>query len=666
MNMNNIKNNVTKSPFGGFREISRRWRSPSLWGRVGVGLFLFLLSCGNYLDIVPDGVATIDMAFNSREQALKYLFTCYSYMPKNGDPSLDPAVFGCDELYTVELPSSLRPFSYEGLNIGLGLQNATNVQLDYWGSLYQGIRNCNIFLENVEKVPDLMEWERYQWISEIKVLKAYYHFYLVQMYGPIPLVRENIPVSAGVIDVKVVREPVDECFQYIVELLDEATLKEDKSDNETLPLNVYDSYKELGRITRPIAMSLKAKILVTAASILFNANSDQETLTNRDGTLLFNQTYNPEKWQKAVAACAAAITICNKAGIKLYEFPNTGINKLTDTIATQMSLRSAFTERWNSEIIWANTQHNSSYVQLVGGMFMNPAWQIVPARNVYGVPLKIASMFYTDNGVPLAEDKTRDMDSIYELKKAKPEDKLYLRSGSTTIDLHFNREPRFYAWMGFDCGIWYGQGRTDDKAELWSMYGKRGESHGWAPSAFGPYTGYNAKKITHYRNVSTGFNAYSITPYPWPMMRLSDLFLLYAEAINELEGTNGTNSKEMYAYIDSVRYRAGLKGVKESWDASANNKKYNNQAGMRQIIQQERMIELVFEGHRFWDMRRWKIATDLYRTPIEKWSLTEWETRAYYTPAVLFHRDFNNRDYFWPIKNSDILNNRNLVQNIGW
>ena len=618
-------------------------------------------SCGDFLDIVPEGVATIEMAFNSRTQALKYLATCYSYMPRHGDPGQDPGILGGDEMWTEPGGAYFANFGVEGYRIGLGEQNAVNVQLDFWGNLYQALRNCNIFLENVEKVPDLMEWERNQWIAEVKVLKAYYHFYLVQMYGPVPLVRENIPVSATVNDVKVVREPIDDCFEYIVELLDEAIA------NEYLPLWVYDPAEELGRITRPIAMALKAKVLVTAASPLFNGNTEQEFLLNRDNTQLFNPVPDPQKWQKAMIACAEAIEICHDARIELYKFPNTGLNPLTDTIATQMSLRNAFTVRWNSEIIWANTQYIVGSMQLATTPVLNPTWRdAAVTRKALGVTLKIANLFYTDKGVPLAEDNTRDFSKIYDLRVTRPEDKLYLRASSTTVDMHFDREPRFYAWVGFDCGIWYGQGRSDDREELWSVYGKFQEVDGKRPGGLGPYSSHYPKKYIHYNNVMTSLTAYSITSYSWPIIRLSDLYLLYAEAINEWEGSLGPNSSEMFKYINLVRERAGLRTVRNSWDNYTNNRKYENKEGMRQIIQQERMIELAFEGHRFWDMRRWKNAYDLYRTPMESFNTMAYMTNAYYTPIVLLNREFSIRDYFWPIRNSDITNNRNLVQNIGW
>jgi len=150
-------------------------------------------------------------------------------------------------------------------------------------------------------------------------------------------------------------------------------------------------------------------------------------------------------------------------------------------------------------------------------------------------------------------------------------------------------------------------------------------------------------------------------------MRLSDLYLLYAEAINEAEGPDGANSGEMFEYINRVRARAGLEGVKESWSAWARNANaYEDKTRMRQIIQQERMIELMLEGHRFWDVRRWKTAYNWYSTPIDSWSVLETPPSLYYMRREVYNQKFGIRDYFWPIGSDDLNNNPNLVQNIGW
>jgi len=618
-------------------------------------------ACGDWLDVIPEGVPTIDMAFNSRSQAIKYLATCYSYAPRTGSMD-DPAMLGGDEIWTYFSVGygDYRLSNIAGFYIALGQQNSTDPVFDSWGSLYQGLRDCNIFLENVNRVPDLPTRERDQWIAEVKTLKALYHFQLVKMYGPVPIIRENIPVSADVSSVKTVREPVDDSFQYMAELIDEATA------GNQLPLNVFDVAGELGRITKPIALALKAKMMVTAASPLYNGNNDQTTLRNTDGTQLFNTTVDPAKWQRAVTACKEAIESCHEANLEMYQFPNSGLNRLTDTIATQMSLRNAYTLRYNSEIIWATWNNNRSTVR-----HMAPSLNAAYAANNQlrtvdcSVPLKIFNMFYTDKGVPLAEDQTRDIGKLYDLRTAKAEDKLYIKDGFVTADLNFDREPRYYAWLGFDGGIWYGAGRTDDKDDLYFTNLKNGGMDSPQQSIWRGL-GSIPKKLIPYTNLLTGVSSYSHTSYPIPIMRLSDLYLLYAEAINEAEGPNGANSVELFEYIDRVRIHAGLKGVKESWDNYANNTKYNTQAGMREIIQQERMIELVFEGQRFWDIRRWKTAPNIYQTNILGWNTMEYEDVLYYQPVFVYKQSFGIRDYFWPIKNSDITQNPNLVQNIGW
>lgn len=642
--------------------------------KIKIIIFAALMSftaCSDWLDVVPDGIPTLEMAFNSRVQALKYLSTCYSYMPLNGG-SGDPATLGGDDIFTRNTTHLSNRFSVAGLDISEGRQNAANPVLGRWGGMYQALRVCNTFLDNIHLVPDIQAWEREQWIAEVKVLKAYYHFSLVQMYGPVPIIRENLPVDADVYSVKVERRPVDECIDYIVELIDEAC------EGDQLTTYVLDPASDYGRITKPIAMSLKAKALVTAASPLFNGNNDQATLKNQDGTLLFNSTFDLTKWEKAMVACKEAIDICHEAGMMLYTYDDAA-NRFNDTTVLNITLRNAFNLRNNVEVIWANTQMIS--IPGNGGMIhasmpkLNPSY--VNSNDIckwFGMPIKIAEMFYTENGVPLDEDITRDVGELYNLRTSQAEDRLYIRQGRTTVDMHFDREPRFYAWVGFDGGVWFGAGQYNDKdaSSLRYLGFKIGETDG--TEGQGNWTGYIPKKFIPYEAQLNAINSISSPSYAWPIMRLSDLYLLYSEAINEYEGPNGPNSSELFQYIDLVRARAGLKGVKESWDNYTTTQKYNTQAGMREIIQKERLIELSFEGQRFWDIRRWKTAPVEYHVPSMGWNMmvsvidgTEEEVnRMMYQPQLLLEQKFGIRDYFWPIRTSDIEINPNLVQNIGW
>ncbi len=610
-----------------------------------------LVSC-NYLDVVPDNIATVDNAFTMRSTAEKYLFTCYSYMPNDADVDDNPALMAGDEIW--DRTNSPFGFSY----IARGYQNASNPYGDRWGKLYKGLRDCNIFLENVRKVPDLSAIEKMRWIAEAKFLKAYYHFYLLRMYGPIPLVKENLSIDSDPDLVRVSRDPVDSCFSYIVKLIDEA--------KNGLPAEIDNPAAELGRITQPIALALKAKVLVTAASPLFNGNNDQAQLLNNDGTPLFNPTYSKEKWEKALVACKRAVDICDSVGFKLYQFEPSVSQSLTDTILTQLTLRNRMCERWNSEIIWANTQGNTNQLQLYANQNnLDPEFSDnVAGHPRFCPPLKVAEMFYTQNGVPIEEDKTWDYGNRYQLQAGREADQLYIRKDYTTAKLNFDREPRFYADLGFDGGVWYGQGRyNDDNAEnLFYIMQKTGQLHAFSTNLYGTITGYLIKKYVHYENVAGHVRDYSINSYPWPIMRLAEVYLLYAEALNECE-----TSAEALKYINKIRERAGLESVESSWSKySSNPSKYSTQTGLREIIHRERLIELAFEGQRFWDLRRWKEATSELNKPIKGWNVNQETAKLYYAPRVLWNQKFGVKDYFWPIQNSYITQNRNIVQNVGW
>ena len=155
--------------------------------------------------------------------------------------------------------------------------------------------------------------------------------------------------------------------------------------------------------------------------------------------------------------------------------------------------------------------------------------------------------------------------------------------------------------------------------------------------------------------------------YPFPIIRLADLYLLYAEAL--IESTEGENdiADEVYNCIDLIRERSGLKGVKESWSKySINPEKVLTKSGMRDILRQERGIELALEGNRYFDVRRWKIGETEYNKVIRGWNIKEDNADDYYLITPIYQMKYSSKDYLWPIKKNNILINSNLVQNPGW
>jgi hypothetical protein len=450
---------------------------------------------------------------------------------------------------------------------------------------------------------------------------------------------------------------VDEVTDYIVELLDEAI--------PDLPLIIQDRGLELGRITSPAAAAIKARALMTAASPLFNGNSDYSNFVDHEGNNLISSTFDETKWVRTAEACKEAIDLAHEAGHALYRFEGAP-SEWSDTTVVKLSVRGSITERWNDELIWGSSDSPA------GGQLQSWAQaKIAPGltaenrestQSWWSPPLQIAEMFYSENGVPISEDVSYNYSDRYEVAEAGIAHKHYVQPGFNTAQLNLNREIRFYASLGFDGGVWFGHGvNSDDDALI--VEGKRGEKAGRLDANRWSQSGYWAKKLVYYENVqATSGSSYTSRSYPFPIVRLADLYLMYAEALNESSGPAGA-----YEWIDRVRERAGLDGVVQSWSEFSNEPtKPTTQEGFREIIQDERMIELVFEGQRFWDLRRWKRASEFLNRDILGWNVEGETTASYYNVVNVGSFKFLNRDYLWPIAEADLIANSNLIQNPGW
>ncbi|MDR0814646.1 MAG: RagB/SusD family nutrient uptake outer membrane protein [Bacteroidales bacterium] len=533
--------------------------------------------------------------------------------------------------------------------------------------MFAALRDCNTFLERMKThIPDLQEYDQKRWIAEVKFLKAYYHYWLLRMYGPIPLIKENLPVSANVEEVQVYRDPVDDCFDYIVSLLNEAA--------PDLPLIIQNEATENGRASQPMALALKAKVLVEAASPLFNGNTDYAGFKRKDGVQYFNQTYDAVKWEKAALACRNAIDTCHLAGFALHYYQPGLTENLPPELITQMSIRTAVTEGnydLNDEMVWNNSMNSSATMQSISTPNLSQAH--VNSNYVAAVelspPLKIAEMFYTDHGVPMNEDKEWELSGKYRdrysVKTAAEDSKYNIGVGFQTAILHFNREPRFYANLSFDGNLFYGISNYNVDNQ-WLIRAKSNEFAGKRNIYSHSVTGYFPKKLANHKNTISG-SLFNRVDYNWPVIRLADLYLLFSEAANE---AYGPSHEDAHRWIDLVRERAGLEGVVASWAKYAGtqfNAKPTTKDGLRNIIQQERLIELANEGHRYWDIRRWKRGREMWHNqPIQCWDVDQAETATYYRVRTLFTPLFTTKDYFWPIRESDLVVNSNLDQNPGW
>jgi hypothetical protein len=642
-----------------------------------VSLLFMFAACADYLDIMPDNVATMEHAFSNRNVTYKFLFSCYNILPNPVAMKTNPALVGGDENWWCldDTNFGLQYRTSSTAYLAMGLQNINDPYLNYWDgtrdgkNLFIGIRDCNIFLENIHLPTDIEDVERRQWTSEVKVLKAYYHFYLLRNYGPIPVVRENIPVDAS--EVSVYREPVDNAVNYIVELIDEAM-------PDLLPNSFRTRGEDAGRITQPIAAAIKAKTLVWAASPLLNGSEYEKpsfSLIDNRGVQLFPQEYEPAKWMRALQAIREAIDICHENGHQLYVYQNYNTS-MSDTTKQKCVLRGAAIEKYNPEIIWPCTQ---STTDLEYNIFPFLDGYYGSNMGEFGATLKIAEQFYTRNGLPIDEDEewinwAGNLNRRYEpivnsgagingSSSLSADHKYLIQSNETSAKLHFYREPRFYAWIGFDRGIWEMNGKEDGARYIRA---RGGELQGVFSASRHNTCGYVTKKLADMETILNTNGALTYSRYTYPIIRLTDLYLLYAEALNE---TKSVPDNEVYKWVDTVRTRAGIPRITESY-AKAIGSMRNKPAtkdGMREIIKRERLIELSFESQRFYDLIRWRDAYRYWNEPVQGWNVFGKTIDTYYQVTTYFsQRVFNQRDYLWPLKLGSLQVNHNLVQNPGW
>ncbi|MGK0323942.1 MAG: hypothetical protein ACJAR4_001990 [Psychroserpens sp.] len=621
------------------------------------------ISCEDYLDIVPDGTQELSLLFNRKETAYNALANCYSYLPQN-DGTYASYVLLSDEL---AVPVPKEP---NAIKLMKGQQSVSSPLMGYWsgfsatgrgqGSLWEGIRSCNTLIENIYLVVDMTQEEKNQWKAEAKFLKAYFHFLLISNYGPIPIVDINLPISASDEAVRLDRKTVDECFRYVIETIDAAITD--------LPERIIGN-NDIGRIDQVIAKSIKAKALLYSASPLFNGNTSlYGSFVNANGEHFFNQNNDDSKWGLAAEAAKEALDAAIAQGATMYYYTETA--PLFDTnnfqfklVRDQYNNRFAITDPWNSELIWGNSSPvtNGQYWQIQSpAMMKDPTSSSVEASWQWLSPsLRMVETYYTKNGLPINEDLSFEYADRYNITTIGFNQRFYAQFANRTAKLNLNREPRFYASLGFDRGI----NRT--WGSIWNLKMREGEAHGRVANT-GDYlvTGYALKKLVHQDSEGDAYNK-TIT-YPWPMIRLSELYLNYAEALNEFSGP----SLEVYDALNKIRERAGIPSVQEAWSDVANAatpNKHTSKEGLREIIQQERMIELAFEGHRYYDIRRWKLAEEYFTTPIKGWSVNEETEANYYQVTDVSQRAFNApRDYLQPISFIELSRNPNLIQNPGW
>lgn len=620
-------------------------------------LFIYLLAMGvtscNYLDIVPDERPTDADAFKDAMAAERFLYSCYGYLPdpRAGSTSLD--FFTGDEVVT--------RWEHETFaNFAKGNYTPSNPVINYWNDLFKGIRQCYLLKQNIGSVYNLSDEEKNTYVAEVDFLIAYYHFILLRTYGPTILIKEL--QSSEVIDPHLFlgRTPYDECVTWVAEQLREvATRLPDQWTGENY-----------GRATSTAAMAIRARLLLYAASPQFNGGEKFKSLyanfKNPDGTQLISTTFQPEKWQTARQACLEAIQWAEQRGHSLYYATEGGLSQYPEPQdLTLRTLRYIFPDKENThEVIWGWCKEEGDLYGLQGKSL--PRWSGWTWGGV-SPTLRMLEFFYTGNGLPISEDPSWPYVNRFGVATAIAEDAMYCEG--QTLQFNLQREPRFYAWIAFHNGYYEVLGTdTENPASPYAPQYKRGLQDAKLLTQFlqgtnmgslnntGTWTGFINKKGTHPGN-SVSNSGLRLQEYPWPLVRLAELYLDYAEACVECN-----DLEEAKEYLNRVRERAGIPDVETSWAGIAE----LDQDKMREIVRQERRIELYLENHSFYDVRRWGEAEVLGQQPqglnISASNLADFGSVV----SVPVQRRFIPAHYLMPLPIGEINKNPNLVQNPGY
>jgi hypothetical protein len=536
----------------------------------GKGLFLALLilvSACKKLDLAPVDRFTDLTYWTTAEKAKTVLNTAYSQMFNNNYFFLNEAL--SDNAY------NSRGDNDGVASIAAGIHDPSLGRFNSeWDNHYSGIKTCNVFLENVDKVTNMDAGLRERMKGEIRFIRAFQYFQLYTWFGDVPLFDKDITLDQAK---TISRSPRAQVVDFVLKELDAAAT--------VLPVNTAYADADKGRITKGAAIALKARALLYEG-----------------------------RWQDVATACEQIMG---------------GTNGTYSLFSSYEGLFLPQNEN-NNEVIL-----DLQYVPLLRtyNNFFDYAPISVGARlNNFAPTQELVDSYLMINGRAINE----------------------AGSGYDENNPYVNRDPRLTATVVYNNYQWK---KPDGSTQ--TIYTKPGSDPNqntkldeYSPGSVASATGYYLRKYydpTSANNFQSGLNLI--------LIRYADVLLMYAEAKNEL----GQISNDIWdRTIRALRARAGFT------DAAALN--YNGaagQAGLRNVIRNERRTELGMEGLRIFDIRRWRTAETV---------LNGWVHGAKYGPVAVDNgyiranqRVFDPaKHYLWPIPREERNLNLNLTQNPGW
>ena len=460
-----------------------------------------------------------------------------------------------------------------------------------WAQVYQYIRKTNLVLEYIHYCDNLSESKMAQYIGEAKLHKALLHYEMLKRYGGITIMDDLF--EGG--NIELPRNTFEECVEYIVHLCEEAA--------GGLPLRYPDN--DYGRLTKGAALGLKAKVLLYAASPLFNENpiagtNEIQRYASADNT----------RWDRAAKAALDVINLKMPDGSPVYElFPSYE--------------RLFFTREENREFMIMRMQGMTNNVEVRNGPAGYPG-----ATGNTSLTQEFIDMFELTSGKLPKDDTNYDPQKPWE-----------------------NRCKRFYASVLYNGAFWWDR-------EVETFVGGK-DYTALSSTAKGCVTGYTLRKHLDPEVRISGVQ--KKTYHDFPLLRFAEILLTYAEAANEYNGMSDDDLVDddmVYSCVNRLRERAGLPMIEDK-----------TKGEMREIIHRERTVELAFECVRDCDLRRWREAERGLDRPVHGVGIAkdvETGDFVYSDPIEVEERIFPERCYYYPIPQSELNKNAALTKNPGW
>jgi starch-binding outer membrane protein, SusD/RagB family len=492
--------------------------------------------------------------------------------------------------------SSTAGFGAGTMVTGYSADNITDVgEGDYWGGYlyywnrgYEYIRKINVFLEQMKNTSFEFD-DMDQLLGEAKFLRAFIYFNLIERFGGVPIVAEAYDLG----EVTFTRNTFDECVEFIEQDLDSAWA--------LLPEERYASTDaNFGRATRDACQALRSRLLLYAASPLFNPTNDIS------------------RWQKAADAAKSLI---DSGDYTLYPDYREAFILPSGSENNELIFTRNFTTTNGHQAPMHNL--NRRYGAYGGWWGSNG-----PSQN-------LVDDYDMINGEP----PFIYVDGVKTINPA---------SGYNPAHPWANRDPRFEATVTHDSTIYHG-----DLMEMWvASDGATWGFDSYRQSGDNPRSNYVLKKFMPNEDVVLSWQETYVIP--WIYFRLGEIYLNYAEAKFELGDEDVCRE-----YLSKIRERVGMPPIPESVTGE----------DLRKRLYNERRIELAFESHRYFDVRRWKIAMEVENRPMRGLDVIKDVNTGLktYREVQLQARTFEERMYLLPIATDEINKNEGSIeQNPGW